>query len=226
MSAAALAGNYDLSNIPSLIVSLIGIAAGIAYFRKSKVTLTLLQIWIYAQIPAISKTVTSTYEDGTRVTVEHPYLDAGQAIPFNVGLTLGTKTGRLDLKVNIVPFGLLILFRLLQVSSLVWGSVTIKKFHHGNRTEEIAPLTGTAIKRVTLGKEKHWLLVQLTSDLLHSGKNYSHLLVTSKDGEIYKRGKEAKVSYLVLVSDPGQVHDGVNKREDFEFLEWGYVSIA
>jgi hypothetical protein len=226
MSVIALASNYDISNILAFIVSLIGIAAGVTYFLKSKVSSTLLQIWIYAQIPAISNTVSSTLENGTEMTVEHHYLDAGQAFTCDVGMTLGTKSGDLDLRVNVLPFGLLILFRLLQVAGLIGGLVTIQKFRQDNKLGDVFPLAGTAVKRATLGKEKHWLLVELASSLVHSGRSYSHLLVTAKDGETYKRGKEGKVSYLVLVSDPSQVHDGVNKKEDFQFVDWGLVSIG
>lgn len=221
LSVLTIARNLDLSNILSFIVSVIGIAGGITYFLKRKLSLALIAIWIYAQIPAISQIQTLTYANGSQATVKQAYWDAGQTLTVHLGLTLGSW----DLQVNVVPFGLLILFRLLQVSALVGGTVTIRTFKN-SKTGEASHLTGTAMKRVTLGKEKHWLLVQLASEIIHSGRKYSHLLITSKDGEILKRGKQATVSYIVLVSDPAQVHDGVNKREDYEFLEWGYVSIT
>jgi hypothetical protein len=222
MSAFTLTSTLDLSNIPSLIVSLIGLAAGIAYFLRNRMSITLLQIWIYAQIPAIARTFDSTLANGQTVQIKQAILDAGQSLTFDLGLTLGG----LQLQVNIVPFALLILFRLTQVSSLVGGTATIKKLREYSHLPETAPVTGTVLKRATLGKEKHWLLVQLHGEIPHHGKAYSHLLVTAKDDEIYKRGKPGKPSYLVMVPDPAQVHDGVNRKEDFLFGGQGMVSIG
>ncbi len=158
--------------------------------------------------------------------VEHHYVDAGQAFTFDVGLTLGTKDGDLNLKVNVVPIGLLILFRLLMLQGLLGGAVTIKKFRQDNKLGEVFPLSGSVLRTVTLGKEKYWLLVQLITPLAFAGRTYSHLLVKPKEDGIYKRGSAAQVSYLVLVDDVAKLHDGVNKKEDFQFADWGLVSIA
>jgi|GEM_PF-3663214 len=222
MSALTLTKTLDFSNIPSLIVSLIGIVAGIAYFLRSRSSTTLLQVWIYAQIPAISRTVDTILESGQTVQIKHAILDTGQTFTLDLGLFLGN----LSLLVNFVPFALLILFRLLRVSSLVGGTVTIKKLREYSHLPDMAPVTGTVLKRATLGKEKYWLLVQLQGEMAHNGHAYSHLLVTAKDNEIYKRGESDKPSYFVLVPDPTQVHDGVNRKEDFLFGGQGMVSIA
>lgn len=226
MSLIALSSNYDLSNILGFVVSLIGLAGGAAYFLKNKYASTLLRIWIYAQIPAISLTASEALADGSAMVTEHHYVDAGQAFTFDLGLTLGTKSGDLDVKVNVVPIGLLILFRLLMLQGLVGGAVTIKKFRQDNKLGDVFPLSGSVIRPVTLGKEKHWLLVELASPLTYSGRSYSHLLVKPKEDAIYKRGSASVVSYLVLVDDPSKVHDGVNRKEDFQFADWGLVSVA
>jgi len=226
MSLIALSSNYDLSNVLGFVVSLVGLAGGAAYFLKNKFASTLLRIWIYAQIPAISRE--TILPSGTEVehVVEHHYVDAGQAFTFDVGLTLGTKDGDLNLKVNVVPIGLLILFRLLMLQGLLGGAVTIKKFRQDNKLGEVFPLSGSVLRTVTLGKEKYWLLVQLITPLAFAGRTYSHLLVKPKEDGIYKRGSAAQVSYLVLVDDVAKLHDGVNKKEDFQFADWGLVSIA
>ena len=226
MSVIALSSNYDLSNVLGFVVSLVGLAGGAAYFLKNKYASTLLQIWIYAQIPAISKTTSEVLDNGSEMGTERHYVDAGQAFTFDVGLTLGTKSGDLDLKVNVVPIGLLILFRLLMLQGLVGGAVTIKKFRQDNKLGEVFPLSGSVIRPVTLGKEKHWLLVELSAPLLYAGRSNSHLLVKPKEDGIYKRGAAAVVSYLVLVDEVTKLHDGVNKKEDFQFADWGLISIA
>jgi hypothetical protein len=226
MSLIALSSNYDLSNVLGFVVSLVGLAGGAAYFLKNKFASTLLQVWIYAQIPAISKTTSAVLDNGSEMVTEHHYVDAEQAFTFDVGLTLGTKSGDLDMKVNVVPIGLLILFRLLMLQGLVDGVVTIKKFRQDNKLGEVFPLSGSALRPVTLGKEKHWLLVELAEPLAYAGRSYSHLLVKPKEDGIYKRGAAAQVSYLILVDDVAKVHDGVNKKEDFQFADWGLVSVA
>lgn len=226
MSLIALTSNYDLSNVLGFVVSLIGLAGGAAHFLKNKFATALLRIWIYAQIPAISRETILPSGIEVEHVVEHHYVDAGQGFTFDVGLTLGTKDGDLNLKVNVVPIGLLILFRLLMLQGLVGGAVTIKKFRPDNKLGDVFPLSGSVLRPVTLGKEKHWLLVELASPLTYSGRSNSHLLVKPKEDEIYKRGASAVVSYLVLVDDPAKVHDGVNRKEDFQFVDWGLVSIA
>lgn len=226
MSLIDLTSNYDLSNVLGFVVSLVGLAGGAAHFLKNKFAATLLRVWIYAQIPAISLTTSEALDDGSALVTEHHYVDAGQAITFDVGLTLGTKASDLDLKVNVVPIGLLILFRLLMLQGLVGGAVTIKKFRQDNKLGEVFPLSGSVLRTVTLGKEKSWLLVELTSPLVYSGRSHSHLLIKPKEDVIYKRGGSAVVSYLVLVDDPTKVHEGVNRKEDFQFADWGLVSIT
>lgn len=226
MSLIALSSNYDLSNVLGFMVSLLGLAGGTAYFLKNKYASTLLQIWIYAQIPAISKTTSDVLSDGSEMVAEQHYIDAGQAFTFDVGLTLGTKSGDLDLKVNLVPIGLLILFRLLMLQGLVGGAVTIKKFRQDNKLGEVLPMSASVVRPVTLGKEKHRLLIELASPLMYAGRSHSHLLVKPKEDGIYKRGAAAVVSYLVLVDDVAKIHDGVNRKEDFQFADWGLVSIA
>jgi len=226
MSLIALCSNYDLSNVLGFVVSMLGLAGGAAYFLKNKYASTLLRIWIIAQIPAISKTNSKAANNASALVTEQHYIDAGQALTFDVGLTLGTKSGDLDLKVNLVPIGLLILFRLLLLQGLASGVVTIKKFRQDNKLGEVFPLSASVVKSVTLGKEKHWLLIELASPLTYAGRSHSHLLVKPKEDGIYKRGAAAVISYLVLVDDVAKLHDGVNKKEDFQFADWGLVSIA
>ncbi len=226
MSLIALSSNYDFSNVLGFLVSLVGLAGGAAYFLKNKFASTLLQTWIYAQIPAISKMTNVVLDNGSTMVVEHHFIDAGQAFTFDLGLTLGTRSGDLNVKVNVVPIGLLILLRLLMLQSLVGGAVVIKKFRQDNKLGDVFPLSGSVRRPVTLGKEKHWLLVELASPLTFSGRSHSHLLVKPKEDSIYKRGRSAIVSYLVLVDDLSKVHDGLNRKEDFQFADWGLVSIT
>ncbi|MBL7985777.1 MAG: hypothetical protein JNM91_12300 [Flavobacteriales bacterium] len=226
MSLIALSSNYDLSNVLGFVVSLLGLAGGAAYFLKNKYASTLLQVWIYAQIPAISKTTSEVLGNGSEMVTEQHYVDAGQALTFDVGLTLGTTSGDLDLKINVVPIGLLILFRLVMLQGLVGGIVTIKKFRQDTKLADVFPLSGSVLRPITLGKEKHWLLVELASPLAYTGRAYSHLLVKPKEDGIYKRGASAQVSYIVLVDDVSKLHEGVNKKEDFQFADWGLISIT
>lgn len=226
MSLLALAGNTDLSNALGFVVSLIGLVGGLAYFLKKKFAAMLLKIWIYAQIPAIYGTTTQLREDGSVRMVEQHYLNAGQTFTFKVGLTKGTKTGDINLKINVVPFVLLILYRMLMLQGLAGAAVTIKKFGQHNKLGAAFPFSGTVLRTVTLGKEKDWLLVELASPLAYAGRSYSHVLLKPKEDSTYKRGGSAAVSYLVVVDDVGKVHGGVNRKEDFLFVDWGMVFIT
>jgi hypothetical protein len=225
LSLGSLTSTYDLTNIPSLIISLVGISAGILFFLNHKLFATFMQIWIYGQLPAISKTVQTTLENGMQLIIEHPYFDTGQLLTFDLGLTLGTSSGDLDLKINIVPFGLLFLFKLLQTAGLIGKDLTVTKFRKENKLGNVFPLTAKIQKRVQIGKERHWILAALENEFSYGGKSISHLLLKPKDEELFKAGKKKYISYVRLVSDPDTVGEVVNNIDNYPFVDWGVVEI-
>ena len=225
LSLGSVSNTYNLTNIPSLIISLVGISAGVLFFLNHKFFGTFMQIWIYGQLPAISKTVHSTLENGMQLIIEHPFFDAGQLLTFDLGLTFGISSGDLNLKINIVPFGFLFLFKLLQTAGLIGKDLTITKFRKENKLGNIFPLTGKIQKRVQIGKERHWVLVALENEFIYSGKSICHLLLKPKDEELFKAGKKKYISYVRLVTDATTIGEVVNNTEAYPFVDWAIVEI-
>lgn len=214
-----------LHNVPALIVSFLGLAAGALYFAKHRWFLPLLYVWIIVQFPAITQTIAIAIPNGTRYEVT-PWLDAGQGFTYKVGLVLGGGSRReLEVMINLLPFLLLILYRLLRTSSLIGRAVVIKRFRKDNKLGDVFPIEGKIIRSAALGAEKHWLLVELDRTLIHAGISFAHLLVRDKEGEIYKPGKAARVSFLVMVPYAELIGDGANRKEDFTFIDWGLVEV-
>ena len=117
-------------NIPKIILAVIGMLAGISFFMgRQRGFFVLIQIWIYGQFPAISRETAIEQQGGSVYVHKEPLLDAGQVFKYSVGITFTdyqNANRKLLLHLNLVPFALLILFRLLKSRSLVGRTVTIR----------------------------------------------------------------------------------------------------
>jgi hypothetical protein len=230
MLCASIAGiltvTADPPNYAAVLLGAIGAVASIAFLLgKKSIFFLLAPVWIYGQFPSIAKVVTSQGPDGSVQTIEQPIIDAGQGFKYSVGLDLGNPRSTLQLHVNLVPIGWLTLYHLLLANALIGCSVSIRQFRKDSPVSRIFPLAGTVQRTVQLGNEKHWLLVELEQMIGHGGGSAKHVLTRDKEGELFKPGKTARVSYIVLVPDPVILHDGANKKDQFEFLDWGLVSL-
>lgn len=203
-SAFALVTNSDLSNISSLIVSMVGVTAGVLFFKGNNVYRPLLLVWIYAQFPAISMNAPAGVQ---------PLLDAGQFLTLKVGITLSGIVYR----VNLVPFAFLALYRFLLMASLVGKRVSISSFRKDSAFGDALPVEGIIARSFDLGNDKNWVMVALDKDLMNGGKNYRHVLLKSKEGELMKPGKKV-VSHLRLVADD-------SAQEKFPFVDWAFVQV-
>ncbi len=203
-SALALYNYSDLSNISSLIVSLVGIAAGVLFFKGNALYRPMLLVWIYAHFPAISMNTPAGVQ---------PLLDAGQILTFKVGITLSG----IVFKVNLVPFAFLALYRFLLMASLVGKRATISSFGADSKFGDGLPMEGIITRSFDLGDDKNWVMVELDKDLLNGSNSYRHVLLKSKEGELMKPGMKV-VSHLRLVADE-------TAHEKFPFMDWVFVQV-
>lgn len=215
---------FSPSNVLALLVSLLGVAACVLFFLGHKWSIPLLYWWIIVQIPAISSMEVAKIPNGKQY-IHHPIVDTGQAFTLDVGLTLRRPKEELYIKVNLVPIALLVLYRLLRTSSLIGRRIVVKRFRKDNKLGDVFPFEGTVLRSATLGGEQHWLLVQLDRSLTYNGTSFACLLVRDKEGEIYKPGKAASVSYLVIVPEADMVGTADNRKEYFTFVDWGLVQV-
>ena len=173
---------FDPSNIPALIVSLLGITAGCLWFAGHRLSMALLRIWIIAQLPAIRQLKVVEIPNGKQY-LNSAVLDTGQGLTFNVGLELNRPDGGLEVKVNLVPIGLLFLFSFLRTASLIGSRVVIARFRKDNKLGDVFPLEGIVLRSAKLGAEEHWLLLELDKEVRYRGDLFKCLLVRDKEGE-------------------------------------------
>ncbi|MGB3181145.1 MAG: hypothetical protein WBB45_07125 [Cyclobacteriaceae bacterium] len=223
LSGLALTGNLSLANIFQFIVSVVGIAAGIAFFVNRKYFYPLIQIWIYGQFPAFNRAIQSASGNGGTLEL-HPLLDGGQHVTFDVGLTFVNSAGYLDLKINILPLVFLFLFKVLQVSDLIGRRLIITNVRKENKLGDIFPLKGNISETFSLGKEKNWFHAELDEPFEYEGNSYQDLLFRSREGDMYKPGK-GKYSYLRLVSDPKLLAEKGISKDRFSYVDWAKVEV-
>ena len=88
-------------NYFSILVSIIGIVAGILFFTKNKHFRLLINIWIYAQFPAIFREVESITESGLTLLSTINIVNAPQFFSFPF---LGADIDGLNLKLTSYHF--------------------------------------------------------------------------------------------------------------------------
>lgn len=206
----------DLLALTNLL-SLVGIAGTILYFKKNDLFKKLIYIWVLAQVVVIDREV---LDKATGVWLNKPFWDLTQVFSFKLGFNFTTDTSKIGINANIVAIFFFGLLKILEVSSLIGKQLTFKKFRQDNRLGDIFPLTGTVIKRVTLSKEKDWLLVQLTSTFDFDGKAIEYVLVKSKNGETIKQKAKNQLVYFRLVDDINNIIEGDNDSNNFPFIDW------
>ena len=225
MSGLALPSVNYFANIPALIVSIIGISAGILFFINYRWFNILIQIWIYSQLPMIYKTVTTTLQNGNVVEYDKHVFNAGQFATFGVGFNFGTDSGEINIELNLVPFVLFFLYSITQTVALIGKRVTIYKYRDDNRLGDIFPLHGRIERKVKLGGERYWLFAELDDEFMYDGTRYKYLLLRAKSKEPYKPGKRSYFSYARLVSDPDKVGEVAENKNDFPFIDWVIVQV-
>ncbi|MBI1225694.1 MAG: hypothetical protein GC192_10705 [Bacteroidetes bacterium] len=96
----------------SLIVSLIGIIGGVLYFKNKAVNTHLLEIWPFAQIPYLTRTIFAT---ASTPELLKKIIDASQVFSIPIGLNFSSTTEKDFIGINILPLiviGILVYFKL------------------------------------------------------------------------------------------------------------------
>lgn len=208
--------SVDLLALTNLL-SLVGIVGTILYFKNNDLFKKLIYIWVLAQVVVIDREV---LDKATGAWLHKPFWDLTQVFSFKLGFNFTTDTSKFGINANIVAIFFFGLLKILEVSSLIGKQLTFKKFRQDNRLGDIFPLTGTVLKRVTLSKERDWLLVQLTPTFEFDGKTIEYALVKSKDGETIKQKAKNQIVYFRLVYELNNINEGDNDSNNFPFIDW------
>lgn len=224
-SLFTLLTEYESSHIPSYLVSAMGLFSIVFFFFDRERFYPLINFWAYAQLPVITRTITTVFGEGVTVEETKTILSAAQAFTLNFGLTLGNEQRGLFLGINFVPLVYLILFKFLRTSALKGHRVVITDFKSDNRLGDVFPIKGVVDRTTKLEKENHWLLIELDAPLTYDDTDYLHLLIRSKDEQILTPGQQEYICFLRLVADPSKISDKEAQKDDFPFIDWGMVQV-
>lgn len=217
LSILNIAVNYRNPLVLTNLVSLVGIAGTILYFRNISVFKKLIFFWIFVQVIIIQK---ETMDFATKTWMYDSYWDMAQFLRIKFGFYVSTETSKYNIHVNIIAFLYFALLKILEVSGLIGKKLTFKKFRDDNRLGDVFPLTGTVLKRVTLTNEKDWLLVQIESSFIYNDKEIEYVLIKSKDGNTLKQKAKGQLAYFRLVYSIKDIIGDINDIDNFPFIDW------
>lgn len=112
LSISTVLDNLAPPNYFSIIVSVIGIIGGVLFFYDKGVKSHWLEIWLFLQIPYLTKTMVDA---NTGMELFKPIVDASQTLRINIGLHFGSPTDRLDMGLNILPFIVMAILHFLKI---------------------------------------------------------------------------------------------------------------
>lgn len=220
-SLVALSDNIDFSNIPKLIVSLIGISAIGLFFIKNEKSSVLIKIWIIAQIPNIVSETSQLMENGITLIQTINYWDTSQVFNFNLGLTLNS----LEMNINLVPFLFLGFYRLLKASNLIGKSVDINTgLKRGNKLGNVFPLNGKFIDTIKMDDKSIWMITKLDSPLHFNGTDFHNILLHPKENNVFKINKR-QLAYLRLIKPEKSIDNLANVKKEYPFIDYAGVKI-
>lgn len=203
----------------SALVSLIGITGVLFYFRNNKLYTTFIFIWSLAQLVVIE---TVTQDPDTNVTYTSDILNLTQGYQIFLKLNLGSSEHLTAISFNILSIIYLGLTGVLSLSALYGSEISVSAFREETTLKDILPAKATIETRVTLTKEKNWLLIKLQPKEGQL-KFVENALIKPKDNSNLKL-KKKQVVYFLLVPDISIIKKENNSRDDFPEGDWAVVS--
>jgi hypothetical protein len=220
-SLGSLTDNLDFSNIPKLIVSLIGIVAIVLFFLKNEKVSLFIKIWIIAQIPCIVSETSQVLEKGMTLTQTTNYWDTSQVFNFTLGLTLNS----LEIKANLVPFLFLGFYRLLKASNFIGKMVDISAgLKRENKLGNVFPLNGEFVDTIKMDDKSIWMITKLNSPLNFNGIDFHNILLHPKEDDVFKIN-ERQLAYLRLINPEKSIDNLTNVKKEYPFIDYVGVKV-
>jgi hypothetical protein len=196
--------NLSLDNVPSLIISSIGIIGVILFVFKNKWYKQFIYLWIISQI------------------VEIPGIwDVVQALSFKFGISYTSQSGRkIGIFLNVLPFFYLVVFRVLQMSTIIGSKIVIKRYNKDSRIKHLLPVDGTVLKRVNLSGEREWILVDLDKPINLLNASIHFVLLKAEGEKPLQKSKKKQLSYFRIIEEPVDVDSDSFSKENTKFLDW------
>lgn len=133
MSGAALANNTAPPiNLPSLAVSVFGLAAVLCFWTLRAAYPVFAQIWLYAQLLIVKEVQTLPTGESSSLSMERVYLDATQYLHLEINIGLGgdPSAGSLHLGINLLAIAGVWLFH-RHMASVAGRPVAASLLRHG-----------------------------------------------------------------------------------------------
>lgn len=204
LSILNITGNFSMDNIPSVIVSVIGIIGVLLFILKNKWYKQFIYLWIISQIifiPDIWNVV--------------------QVLSIKFGFSFILKSGRvIGIFMNIVPLFYLVAFRALQMSTIIGSRIVIKRYNKDSRIKHLLPIDGTVVKRVNLSGEREWLLVRLDKPIILLNAEIDFVLLKAEGEKPLQKSKKKQLSYFRIIDEPVDVDSDSFSKEHSKFIDW------
>jgi hypothetical protein len=221
-SLVSLTNNLDFSNIPKLIVSLLGIVAIALIFSKDGKASLIIKIWIIAQIPHITSKSSQLLDNGLTLTQTINYWDTSQVFNFTLGLTLNST----EIEVNFVPFLFLGFYRLLKASNFIGKKVQIDAgLERENRLGNIFPLNGEFIDTIKMDDKSIWMIAELNRPLKYDGTDYHNILLYPKEDDVFKINIR-QLAYLRLINPENPIGNLNNIKNEYQFIDYVGIKVS
>lgn len=204
MSGAALAGTSDPVNLPSLAVSVFGLAAVLCFWKLRIMYPVFVQIWLYAQLFLLREVHTLPTGENSSISMERVYFDATQffRLEMNIGLRGDADGGALQLGVNLLAILGSWLF-LRHLASVIGCPVAVSALQSGTEPADTRALRGSVLGEIRF-EGKTWLLLQLEQALTLNSQTIQQLLIRPKDSppsRTFRNGRKKESADIRTIKD-------------------------
>jgi hypothetical protein len=205
-------------NIPSLILSLVGITGVILFFRGIKYFSICLYLWILLQVISIPR---EFYDPSSQLW--HPQdaiFDLTQGFRIGFGYYWINDNLKTGIYINFLAVAFFAFLRILEVSAMAGRQLHFRPFHRDSDFAGQFPVEGIVKERIVVSGEKNWLLVDLNTPMEYEGAAVNAVLIKSKDGTVIRgRGKEQLVHFRLVLNNADINTENLNS-STFPFLDW------
>ena len=221
LSFLSLIDNLDFSNIPKLIVSVVGVVSIVLFFMKNEKSPLLIKAWIIAQIPYIVYEGSELMENGVTLVQTVNYWNTSQVLNLGFGLTLDS----LELKINFVPFLFLGFYRLLKANNMIGKEVDIiSGLKRDNKLGKVFPLSGVFTDTIKFEDKSIWMVTKLNKSFSFNNTEYETILLHPKADDVFKINKR-QFAFLRLVSPKHDIENLPKEKQKYQFIDYAAAKI-
>lgn len=214
LCSLSLTNQFYRFNLPSLILSAVGIV-GVALFAfEKKIYRTVLILWIILQLVIVKKYVLQAGSYS-----EEWIWNLSQGVEFWWGLYFGGRKETTGVFINFLPIAYFFLLRALEISRLNGKTVTILPFRGSERVGDVFPLEGEIMDKLKIGEENNWMLVRLKNEFEYAEKNVKYVLISSRYDSMIRLNEENHIANLRLVFDWNDILYRKKEAKQFPFVD-------